>query len=50
MCQLGHLSVQLGGREITWDPQKEQSPDPDVMRLTRRPAWRGHWLDAKPRA
>lgn len=50
MCQLGHLSIQLGGREIVWDPSKEQSPDPDVMRLTRRPAWRGHWLDPNPRA
>ena len=50
MCQLGHLSIQLGGREIVWDPAKEQSPDPDVMRLTRRPAWRGHWLDPNPRA
>ena len=50
MCQLGHLSIQLGGREIVWAPDKEQSPDPDVTRLTRRPAWRGHWLDSQPRA
>jgi predicted dehydrogenase len=50
LCQLGHISVQLGGREITWDPAKETSPDPDVNRLTRRPEWRGHWLDEHPRA
>jgi myo-inositol 2-dehydrogenase/D-chiro-inositol 1-dehydrogenase len=50
MCQLGHISIQLGGREITWDPAKEQSTDADVNRLTRRPEWRGHWLDEHPRA
>jgi hypothetical protein len=50
MCQLGHLSIQLGGREIVWDPATEQSPDPDVMRLTHRPAWRGRWLDPHPQA
>jgi myo-inositol 2-dehydrogenase / D-chiro-inositol 1-dehydrogenase len=50
MCQLGHISVQLEGRAITWDPATEQSPDPDVMRLTDRPAWRGHWLEENPRA
>lgn len=50
LCQLGHISVKLGGREITWDPAKELSPDPDVNRLTRRPEWRGHWLDEHPRA
>jgi hypothetical protein len=50
LCQLGHISVHLGGREITWDPAKETSPDPDVNRLTRRPEWRGHWLDEHPRA
>lgn len=50
LCQLGHISVKLGGREITWDPAKEQSPDPDVNRLTKRPEWRGHWLDEHPRA
>lgn len=49
MCQLGHISVQLGGREIQWDPATETSPDPDVMRLTDRSAWRGHWLDPNPR-
>jgi hypothetical protein len=42
--------VKLDGREITWDPAKEQSPDPDVNRLTKRPEWRGHWLDEHPRA
>jgi myo-inositol 2-dehydrogenase / D-chiro-inositol 1-dehydrogenase len=50
MCQLGHISIQLGGREIRWDPATETSPDPDVMRLTDRPAWRGHWLDENPRS
>ncbi|MDP3850487.1 MAG: hypothetical protein Q8Q59_08295 [Luteolibacter sp.] len=41
----GHISVRLGGREISWDPAKETSPGPDVNRLTRRPEWRGHWPD-----
>jgi predicted dehydrogenase len=50
MCQLGHISIKLGGREITWDPATEKSPDPDVNRLLRRPEWRGHWLDENPRA
>ena len=44
MCQLGHISIQLGGREVVWDPAKETSPDPDVMKLTERPAWRGNWM------
>lgn len=50
LCQLGHFSIQLGGKEIIWDPAKEQSPDPEVNRLIRRPDWRGHWLDENPRA
>ena len=50
MCQLGHISIQLGGREFAWNPEKETSPDSDVMKLTDRPEWRGHWLDANPRA
>ncbi|MCL1919466.1 MAG: Gfo/Idh/MocA family oxidoreductase [Kiritimatiellaeota bacterium] len=50
MCQLGHISIQLGGREVVWDPAKEVSPDPDVNKLTDRPHWRGHWLDPTPRA
>ena len=36
MRVLGHISVQLDGREITWDPATEKSSDPDVMRLTKR--------------
>ena len=45
MCQLGHISIQLGGREVAWDPAKETSPDPDVMKLTSRAQWRGNWMD-----
>jgi hypothetical protein len=50
MCQLGHISIQLGGRAITWDPQKEFSPDAEVMKRTDRPEWRGHWMAENPRA
>jgi len=50
MCQLGHISIHLGGREITWDPAQELSPDAEVMKRTDRPEWRGHWMDANPRA
>jgi hypothetical protein len=47
MCQLGHDSIQLGGREIIRDPAKEQSPDAGV---THRPERRGHRLAKHPRA
>ena len=50
MCQLGHLSIQLNGRAISWYPANETSPDPDVMKLTSRPHLRGHWFDENPRA
>ena len=44
MCQLGHISIQLGGKEITWNPETETSPDPDVIKLTDRQQWRGNWM------
>lgn len=50
LCQLGHISIHLGGREINWDPAKETSPDAEVMKRTDRPEWRGHWMDENPRA
>jgi len=44
MCQLGHISIQLNGKAITWNPETETSPDPDVNKLTDRPHWRGNWM------
>jgi len=44
MCQLGHISIQLGGRAFAWNPDNETSPDPDVKPLTDRQHWRGNWM------
>lgn len=56
------LNYKVGGNQVyvrfegdngwvkAWYMGKPDKNTPDVNRLTRRPAWRGHWLDPAPRA
>lgn len=40
LCQLAHISIQLGGRKLAWDPARERFTDEDANRLLDRPSWR----------
>ena len=41
VCHLAHISIQLGGRKLRWDPDREVFPDdPLANRLLHRPAFR----------
>jgi myo-inositol 2-dehydrogenase / D-chiro-inositol 1-dehydrogenase len=43
-CHLAHISIQLGGQKLRWDPDAEQFIDNDAAnRLTRRTAMRPPW-------
>ena len=44
VCHLAHISIQLGGQKLRWDPDAEQFIDNDAAnRLTRRTALRPPW-------
>jgi len=44
LCHLAHLSVQLGGAKLRWDPDREQFLDNEAAnRLLNRPAMRPPW-------
>jgi predicted dehydrogenase len=44
VCHLAHISIQLGGRKLRWDPDAEKFPgDDEANRLTRRAAMRPPW-------
>ena len=43
-CHLAHISIQLGGQKLRWDPDDEQFVDNDAANLlTRRTAMRPPW-------
>lgn len=44
MCQLAHISIKLGGRKLSWNPDTEQFTDPEANKLLDRPSWRGSWM------
>lgn len=47
LCQLGHISIRLGGRRLRWDPATETFPnDPEAMKWLSRPVWRPPWQPA----
>lgn len=44
LCHLAHLSVQLGGAKLRWDPDREQFLDNEAAnRLLNRPTMRPPW-------
>lgn len=43
MCQMAHISIQLGGKRLKWDPVKELFDREDANRLKQRPSWRTPW-------
>lgn len=44
ICHLAHISIQLGGQRLKWDPDKERFADNDAAnRLAQRPALRAPW-------
>lgn len=43
LCQLAHISIQLGGRKLKWDPDKELFNTREANVLKRRPSWRAPW-------
>jgi hypothetical protein len=44
LCHLAHLSIQLGGVKLAWDPEKEFFPNNDAAsKLMRRPPLRAPW-------
>jgi len=43
-CHLAHISIQLGGRKLRWDPDAEEFINNEAAnRLARRPAFRAPW-------
>ena len=44
LCHLAHISIQLGGAKLAWDPDREVFPGNEAAnKLTRRPALRAPW-------
>lgn len=44
LCHLAHISIQLGGVKLAWDPDKEVFPGNDAAnKLAVRPPMRGPW-------
>jgi len=44
VCHLGHISIQLGGKKLKWDPDEERFLNSDAAnRLTRRHSLRPPW-------
>jgi len=43
MCQLAHVSIQLRGRKLKWDPDKELFDSPEANQLKKRKSWRAPW-------
>ena len=43
MCQIAHISIQLGGKKLKWDPDKELFDIREANVLKRRPSWRAPW-------
>ena len=43
MCQLAHISIQLGGKALHWDPATERFDDEAANKLKQRPSWREPW-------
>lgn len=44
LCHLAHISIQLGGVKLAWDPAKETFPGNDAAnKLTKRPFMREPW-------
>lgn len=44
LCHLAHISIQLGGAKLAWDPEREQfANNAAANKLTRRPPMRAPW-------
>ncbi|MCX7886897.1 MAG: Gfo/Idh/MocA family oxidoreductase [Verrucomicrobiae bacterium] len=43
LCQLGHISIKLGGKKLRWNPQTERFDDAEANKLLSRPTWRAPW-------
>ncbi len=44
LCHLAHISIQLGGAKLAWDPDKEVFTNNDeANKLTKRPPMRAPW-------
>lgn len=44
LCHLAHISIQLGGAKLAWDPRRERfTNNDDANKLTRRPPMRAPW-------
>jgi myo-inositol 2-dehydrogenase / D-chiro-inositol 1-dehydrogenase len=43
MCQLAHISIQLGSKKLKWDPDKELFDIMEANVLKRRAIWRKPW-------
>ena len=44
LCHLAHIAIQLGGRQLRWDPAAEKFPDDEAAnKLLNRPSMRGPW-------
>ena len=44
MCQLAHISIKLGGRKLSWNPDTEKFTDEEANKLLDRKSWRGNWM------
>ncbi|MBM3861080.1 MAG: Gfo/Idh/MocA family oxidoreductase [Verrucomicrobia bacterium] len=43
LCQLGHISIKLGGKKLNWNPQAERFDNAAANKLLARPHWRAPW-------
>ena len=44
MCQIAHISIELGGKKLKWDPDKERFDDEEANKLLDRKSWREPWV------
>jgi predicted dehydrogenase len=47
ICHLAHISIQLGGRKLKWDPDKELFEDDAANKLIARTNYQGEWNPEK---
>ncbi|MDD4869008.1 MAG: Gfo/Idh/MocA family oxidoreductase [Kiritimatiellae bacterium] len=47
ICHLAHISIQLGGKKLKWDPDKEVFDDEAANKLLSRSFYRGEWNPEK---
>jgi len=47
ICHMAQISIQLGGKKLKWDPDKEVFDDEAANKLVTRTNYRGEWDPAK---